>query len=189
MDVFGRQGFDKATIRQIAALAGVSPGLVIHHYGSKDALRQACDEYAMAWTLAEKSLFSLGSMPALSSYMDDHPEMRPIYTYLVRALRDGGPIAEQIFARLCEVSRELMDAGVAAGMMHESQDPEATAALLGALSAGLLIYGDLFAQELGGESLTDPAIVQRYTLTATEMFSRGLFTDAYAAALKAAAAS
>ena len=35
LELFGAQGFDKTTIRQIATRAGVSPGLVIHHFGSK----------------------------------------------------------------------------------------------------------------------------------------------------------
>ena len=39
---FAATGFD-ATVRQIATQAGVSAGLVIHHFGSKDGLRAACD--------------------------------------------------------------------------------------------------------------------------------------------------
>src|SRR4029077_17883216 len=42
---FGRHGFRSATVRAIAADADVSPALVIHHFGSKDALREACDRY------------------------------------------------------------------------------------------------------------------------------------------------
>ena len=35
---FASDGFDRASLRAIAADAGVSPGLVIHHFGSKDGL-------------------------------------------------------------------------------------------------------------------------------------------------------
>ena len=42
---FAEEGYERATIRAIAATAGVSPGLLRHHYGSKDELRTACDEY------------------------------------------------------------------------------------------------------------------------------------------------
>ena len=42
---FAEDGYERATIRGIAQTAGVSPGLLRHHYGSKDALRAACDEY------------------------------------------------------------------------------------------------------------------------------------------------
>ena len=34
-------------MRAVAAEAGVSPALVIHHFGSKDALRAACDEHVL----------------------------------------------------------------------------------------------------------------------------------------------
>ena len=40
---FAQEGYEGATIRAIAQTAGVSPGLFRHHYGSKDALRVACD--------------------------------------------------------------------------------------------------------------------------------------------------
>ncbi|MGD0065162.1 MAG: helix-turn-helix domain-containing protein, partial [Streptosporangiaceae bacterium] len=42
---FAEQGFQRATIRKIAQTAGVSPGLLRHHFGSKDDLRKECDEY------------------------------------------------------------------------------------------------------------------------------------------------
>ena len=37
----GRHGWRAATLRAIATDAGVSPALVIHHFGSKDGLREA----------------------------------------------------------------------------------------------------------------------------------------------------
>ena len=45
LEHFAREGYERATIRAIAQTAGVSPGLLRHHYGSKDALRVACDDY------------------------------------------------------------------------------------------------------------------------------------------------
>ena len=37
------------TVREIAAAAGVSAGLVMHHYGSKDGLKEAVDRRAVAF--------------------------------------------------------------------------------------------------------------------------------------------
>ncbi|MFD0204347.1 MULTISPECIES: TetR/AcrR family transcriptional regulator [Saccharothrix] len=45
---FGADGVAGASMRAIAADAGVSPALVVHHFGSKEGLRQACDEYVLA---------------------------------------------------------------------------------------------------------------------------------------------
>ena len=45
LEHFAHEGYERATVRAIAQTAGVSPGLLRHHYGSKDALRVACDDY------------------------------------------------------------------------------------------------------------------------------------------------
>ena len=45
---FGSHGFQRTTVRAVAQRAGVSAGLVIHHFGSKDGLREACDSHITA---------------------------------------------------------------------------------------------------------------------------------------------
>ena len=44
--LFAEHGHDAVTMRGIAAAAGVSPALVVHHFGSKEGLRAAVDAYA-----------------------------------------------------------------------------------------------------------------------------------------------
>ena len=44
IDQLGQHGFSVG-LRAIAEAAGVSAALVIHHFGSKDGLRKACDDY------------------------------------------------------------------------------------------------------------------------------------------------
>src|SRR5699024_11120142 len=53
IDCFSRDGFDVG-IRQIAEVAGVSPGLVAHHFGSKAGLRAECDSHFLAIMLNAK---------------------------------------------------------------------------------------------------------------------------------------
>ncbi|RAC10263.1 TetR/AcrR family transcriptional regulator, partial [Burkholderia multivorans] len=52
---FAAHGFAKTTVRAIAAAAGVSPGLVIHHFGSKEGLRTACDDHVFALITEKKA--------------------------------------------------------------------------------------------------------------------------------------
>mgnify|MGYP006249086599 CR=1 FL=1 len=47
MRLFADRGFDAVTVRDITQAAGVSVGLVNHHYGSKDELRKAVDEHVI----------------------------------------------------------------------------------------------------------------------------------------------
>ena len=49
MRLFAERGVAAVTVRQIAAAAGVSPGLVMHHYRSKEGLRDAVDRRAVAF--------------------------------------------------------------------------------------------------------------------------------------------
>ena len=51
---FARDGFG-ASVRSIATDAGVSPALVIHHFGSKDELHAECDERVLAEIRAAKN--------------------------------------------------------------------------------------------------------------------------------------
>ena len=52
--VFSEHGFEATTVRRVADAAGVSPGLVIHHFGSMAGLRAACDAHVVATIEAQK---------------------------------------------------------------------------------------------------------------------------------------
>lgn len=49
-----RVGF-RVGLRTVAADAGVTAGLIVHHFGSKDGLRRACDEHVLAVMRAAKA--------------------------------------------------------------------------------------------------------------------------------------
>ena len=60
---FGREGF-RAPVRAIAEDAGVSAALVIHHFGSKDALRAECDQHVLTVIREQKSAAISNASPA-----------------------------------------------------------------------------------------------------------------------------
>jgi AcrR family transcriptional regulator len=47
MEDFALRGFGASTLRDIASKAGVSLGLIRHHFGSKHQLREACTDFAL----------------------------------------------------------------------------------------------------------------------------------------------
>jgi AcrR family transcriptional regulator len=65
-DVFAEWGYDRASIRGIAAVAGVDPALVHHYFGNKDQLFRAAIQSPIdlgeliTETLSDRSLDSLG---------------------------------------------------------------------------------------------------------------------------------
>ena len=46
--LFAERGPDRVRLREIAAAADVSPGLIMHHYGSLEGLRDAVDDHVLA---------------------------------------------------------------------------------------------------------------------------------------------
>ena len=93
--LFAERGLDGTTIRDIAKEAGVSGGLIRHHFGSKDDLRAACDSYALDQLMRIKEQAVLDGQLANPAFMSAaHPTVLLTYRYLARSLVDGSPAAE-----------------------------------------------------------------------------------------------
>lgn len=144
IEVFARDGFG-ATVRTIAAVAGVSPGLLIHHFGSKAGLRAECDAYVLNRVADDNRAGvqrSAGEMPlaGLMTQMDGVEDNGPRTIYLIRSLQSGGAMVRELLERLAADSEETMRAGVAAGTITASVDEAARARyLLGQSLGGLLV--------------------------------------------------
>lgn len=92
LDLYSRHGEDRVSLRAVAAEAGVTVGLVQHHYKTKDQLRDAVDQLVVdyfARTLADVP--DMGSPAktvaardeAVRDMLRDNP---PVADYLRRAL-------------------------------------------------------------------------------------------------------
>ena len=104
MAEFGKKGFEGATMRGIAAAAGVSLGLIQHHFGTKDGLRAACDELVLELVRIKTEAVEDGSISdpqVLASLMSMAPAVQ---RYVGRALVDGS-------ARMDELVDEVMAKG------------------------------------------------------------------------------
>src|SRR6201996_4932581 len=127
---FGEQGFSVG-LRSIAEAAGVSAALVIHHFGSKDGLRKACDDYVAEEIRSDKTEAMRAREPgtwfaqlaAIESYA-------PMMAYLVRSMQSGGELGKTLWRRMIDDAESYLDEGVRAGTLKPSRDPEARAKFL-----------------------------------------------------------
>lgn len=177
IELFGRMGFDKATVRDIADSAGVSPALVLHHYGSKAGLREACDEwvveeFARARTEMIESGTSNNPFAAMAAIQAEEVRMG----YLLRSLREGTPAAGRLFDGLVEHSLRLMEWGVEAGELRQSRDLRDQAVLLVAWQFGGLLLQNDVARAFGTE-LNSREMKARYIRAALEVMTHGVFSD------------
>jgi AcrR family transcriptional regulator len=175
---FATTGFD-ATVRQIAARAGVSPGLITHHFGSKEALRAQCDDEILRRILALK-VETVRLTPSQSiGRIAQLDEFGSVLVYTLRSVREGGEVGRAFLKNMIDDAREYVGAAEKAGMVRPSGDPEARLELLVTQSIG----GMLLQLTLHGETdFGDGAsLIRRLTESTSfallELYTQGLLTD------------
>jgi AcrR family transcriptional regulator len=164
IELFAERGVAAATIRDIADRAGVSSGLLRHHFGSKDGLREACDEYAMAkMTELRERLLGPNVMMDPAVLAAAHPAAMLLQSYLVRSMMEGSSTA--LFDAAMESGRTwLHHAG------FQPSDPDGYLAVLIAMKISIFLMRDQISHALG-QDMTTPAGHRRMLRASVEIFS------------------
>lgn len=177
IEQFGEHGFGVG-LRAIADAAGVSAALVIHHFGSKEGLRKACEDYIAEEIRSTKSEALQSNDPATwFAQMAEIEDYAPLMAYLVRSMQTGGDLAKMLWRRMIDNAEEYMEEGVRAGTIKPSHDPKARAKYLAITGGGgFLLYIQMH------ETPTDiRAVLRDYSrdmvLPALEVYTEGLLTD------------
>lgn len=185
--LFAEKGVAATSVRAIAAAANVSPALVIHHFGSKDALRVACDQHIAAVlrqhkTRAMRAGPGFDPVAALREVRDGPPLMH----YLARTLVDGSPHVAEMIDEIVDDGVKYMAEGVESGMLRPTEYPYERTAVLTIWSLGALVLHE-HLERLIGVSLADyPAGAGPYIRPVFEIMSQGLVEPEIAARMKAA---
>ncbi|MEU1993981.1 MULTISPECIES: TetR/AcrR family transcriptional regulator [Nocardia] len=181
IEVFGEHGF-QVGVRKIAAAAGVSPGLVNHHFGSKDGLRAACDDRVLQLIRDEKvKAITASSMKAgMLDALAEVESYAPLVAYMVRSLQAGGPMAESLFEHMTADAEGYLEKAVEAGRIKPSRDPAARARYLMMLNVGATMLYMQMRQHRDEKIDYRKAIrelTEELTPPALEFYTQGLITD------------
>ena len=133
MRLFADKGYDGITVRDISAAADVSVGLINHHFGSKEGLREAVDKFFIQQF--EEVLFEERPKPAtedeglelsveftenwINRHIDDWDLTK---AYMRRALLEGSDWGAGLFERFYQVVRTSMDRMDADGNIRADVD-------------------------------------------------------------------
>ena len=177
-------GITETTARKVAAIAGVSPALVIHHFDSMDGLRAACDEY-VATTIRdfkEKTLSSGPSLDVLAALRDAPNE--PLVGYLAQILADDTPAVARLVDDLVDDAERYIQQGVESGLLRPAKDPRGRAVVLTLWNLGSLVLHQ-HVERLLGFDLTDPAGLTSPTASAYigpvyEIYGEGFLEEPFA---------
>jgi AcrR family transcriptional regulator len=163
--LFAERGIDAATIRDIAQAAEVSSGLLRHHFGSKEGLRDACDEFAL------NQLTGLGArFTEMQAFPPLDPSVLGLQRYLVRSTLDGSPAGAAMFDRMIDYGEQWL-----AGTDLKVSDPRAYVAVLGAMKMSMFTMRDHLSRVLG-EDVGEGNGWVRMLIASVEIFAHPLIT-------------
>lgn len=176
----GHKGIAATSLKSIAAEADVSQALIIHHFGSKDGLRRACDAHVLRLIRERKEVAidspQLDPLQGLRMMADGRHLMR----YLVRALTEGGHGVDDLVDGMVADAEAYMARGVEAGTLRPSAVPRERVVLLTVWSLGALVLHEHIERLLGVDFLAEdygPAGLAPYLRPAMELFTQGLMEE------------
>jgi AcrR family transcriptional regulator len=169
---FADDGYERATIRAIAQTAGVSPGLLRHHYGSKDALRVACDDYVFEMLHRVNAQILEDPGTAASAQLASKRFGR----YVARTLADGSPTAGPIFDEMVVLTEQWLVRSDDARTDTPTTDRRIRAALVTAMKVGIPLLHDHVSRTLGVDIFAHEG-EQLVALALFDIYSHALIDD------------
>lgn len=189
--LFAERGHDAVTIREIAAAAGVSPALVVHHFGSKDGLRAVVDEFAAevfdglfaqldSGDLSTAVEGGEANVSLAQAFAQAFPHGSPLPAYLRRLLLSNDPAGAALFGRWYAMTRQALAAMSESGATTPSDDPDVRAAFLLVNDLALVLLRHQIAAAIGTDPLT-PRGIERWAHEVMTVYTHGAFTTGLAA--------
>jgi len=187
--LFADSGVAATSVRAIAAAAGVSPALVIHHFGSKDALRVACDQH-IATIVREQKTQAMRAGPGMDivGALNDVRGGPPLTRYLARTLVDGSPHVAEIVDEIVEDGVKYMAEGVQSGVLRPTEYPYERTVVLTIWSLGALVLHEHLERLIGVDLIDyppkDPTAAAAYLGPVLELMTEGVVTADIAARMR-----
>jgi AcrR family transcriptional regulator len=186
-------GVAAATARKVAAVAGVSPGLVIHHFGSMEGLRRSCDEHVanIIREAKHEALLTGPDLDVVAALRDS--QLGSLVGYLAQVLTEDTPRVAKLVDELVADAEGYLQRGVETGMLRPTDDPYGRAVVLTMWNLGALVL-HRHLQRLVGVDLTAPEVgagpaVAAYAGPVYEIYGEGILTDVFATRARAAFAT
>lgn len=178
--LFGNCGIDATSLRAIAKAAGVSPALVVHHFGGKEGLVDAVDEAALqefgsayrSEEPAEGSELLRQRAELTARVMREHPE---VCAYLGRALVEQTPGSARLFRLMIEGGRTEIDALTETGALREDADRLWVTLQHFFLIWAPLSFMPLLEMEVLDGSLLEEATLDRWVTANVKLLREGLY--------------
>jgi len=192
MKLFAAEGVAASSLRAVARAASVSPGLVVHHFGSKQGLIRAVDEAVLTRIILALSEVPIegpaddvieGRAEVVAAFLRSQPVL---CDYLGRALSERTEASAELLHRLF-ASAAKDERLIEAGVLRADTDPFWRAMHQVVLVIGPLLLRPLIERELGGDLLSEENAT-RWARARTDLVQHGLYAKTAAKARRGARA-
>jgi len=185
LEQFAEHGYERTTIRGIAAAAGVSPGLVRHHFGSKEDLRDAVDAHVIAEIRRVNDEILAGSERGdLAPAAFSQTALRPFQNYLVQSLVDGSPTMARLFDQMIGLTEQWLEHADADRADEPMVDRRIRAAVLNAMAMGIPLLREHIARAVGADMFS-PEGYRAVALATLDIYSHTLLSPELAETARA----
>ncbi len=180
LEGFARDGVASTSLRDVAKTAGVSSGLVQHHFATKAALVEAVGAHVVG--LATEAF---GDLPAAGTPVESQQQLGDRVTafvaeqpmallYVARAVAEGDKTAATVFDAFVAIAERLWQTLAGQGLLRDDADIT-WAALHGVtLILGTVLYQAEIDRHLPEPFMT-PDQLERWNVAGNALFSEGLY--------------
>lgn len=160
MAEFGDKGYQGATMKSIATRAGVSVGLVQHHFGTKDGLRAACDERVLDLIRMKISMLEEGTLTdprSLAALLGMAPRVQH---YMGRALVEDSPGMVEMVDEVMDLTERFLVDFLPERFSRGSTRTRDAAAVMTAVNTSTMVMQNHVARRIGVEPFTEEGLTQ-----------------------------
>jgi AcrR family transcriptional regulator len=180
LEGFARDGVAATSIRDVAKMAGVSPGLVQHHFPNKAALAETVNDHVISMAVA-----AFADVPTARSTVDASDELgRRVTTlihehpdalrYVARACSEADPGALKLFDTFVSIAEKQWKRLAKDDLLRADTDQQWTA-----LNTIIFNLAPLLFQTALDRHLPDPFLspqgLERWQAAGTKLFRHGIY--------------
>lgn len=182
LELFSRDGVGATSMRSVAARAGVSPSLVVHHFRSKTGLRDAVDDAVISAFGDALASVDLSGPPrevarqletAVTGLIGGN---RVVRDYLARGILEASPASHRLFDALMDLVETGLAALESSGHLVAGTDRAWRSYTVGFIVLGPVLLSHQIEARLGDDPF-DPAVVRARSACNLAVLQHGLFRD------------
>lgn len=178
LGLIGERGVKAATVRAVAEQAGVTPGLVVHHFGTKERLAAAVDDMVLERFRAALAVDPDASpddavravAERLSAAIGPDPALR---AYVRRAILEATPAGATVLAALVDLTIDNLRQHADPAKLPKGRDLRWLAVQIVTVNLAGTLLEPLLAPVVGREPFT-PAEVRARTTANLEFLTAAL---------------